>query len=70
MDQDIAVDCSVQEFASTLRRIADALESTEGIRIQVVDERLIIPRHAQLSIEHEAVEGGHALELQLRWQED
>ena len=55
------------EFAATLRRIADAVEKGEAVRIQVVNQRFTIPAGAALSIEHEAEGGEEELELQLRW---
>lgn len=52
---------------ATLRRVADALEQHEAVRIQVAGKRIQIPVGAKLSIEHE-VEGRDAeLELQLSW---
>jgi amphi-Trp domain-containing protein len=54
-------------FAATLRRIADAVEQGESLRIQVLNERLTIPGNAELSIEHEADGNEHELELQLKW---
>ena len=68
-DRDAERSCSKEEFIATLRRIADALESGEQVRIQVVGKRFSIPANATFSIEHE-VEGGEAeLELQARWTE-
>ena len=55
------------QFIETLRRIADALESGERVRIQVHGERVEIPSRASLSIEHERDEAGDEIELQLRW---
>lgn len=58
---------SKDEFVATLRRVADALESGQGVRIQVAGKRFTIPAGAALSIEHEADGGDEELELQLRW---
>lgn len=57
-------------FIATLRRVADALERDEPVRIQVASKRLLVPTTARLSIEHE-VEGAHEeLEFQLSWRND
>ena len=67
MDRDVEKNCDRTYFASTLRRIADAVEAGEAFRIQVAGTRLSIPATAALSIEHEAEGGEHELELQLKW---
>jgi amphi-Trp domain-containing protein len=66
-DRDVERDCSPTEFVSTLRRVADALERGESVRIQVAGKRFTVPASASLSIEHEAEGGQEELELQLRW---
>ena len=55
------------QFIDTLRRIADALESEDRVRIQVLGERVEIPSRAICSIEHEREDGEEEIELQLRW---
>lgn len=67
-DRDVERDCTVESFVSTLRRIADALESGEPVRIQVVNKRFTVPKGATLSIEHEVEGSEEELELQLKWQ--
>lgn len=68
-DRDVERSCTKEEFIATLRRVADALEASEPVRIQVVNKRFTIAASATFSIEHE-VEGGNAeLELQARWTE-
>jgi len=67
-NRDVEVVRSRAKFVATLRRLADALEQQEAVRIQVAGKRIVIPVSAKLSIEHE-VEGRDAeLELQLSWQ--
>ena len=56
-DRDVERDCSTADFVATLRRVADALERGESVRIQVAGRRFTVPASAALSIEHE-VEGG------------
>lgn len=58
---------SREQFAATLRRVADAVERGEAFRIQVAERRFTVPADAELSIEHEASGGQQELELQLRW---
>jgi amphi-Trp domain-containing protein len=66
-NRDVEVVRSRAKFVATLRRVADALEQHEVVRIQVAGKRIQIPVSAKLSIEHE-VEGRDAeLELQLSW---
>ena len=57
-------------FIKTLRRIADSLEKSEAFRIQVDNMRLSVPWNAELSVEHEAEDGKHELELQFKWDEE
>ncbi len=66
-ERDVERSCTLPQFVATLRRIADALESGEATRIQVVNKRFTIPLDAELSIEHEVEDGVEELELQLRW---
>ena len=66
-DRDVERDVNTEQFVATLRRIADALEGDESVRIQVKGKRFRIPKTASLSIEHEAEDGKEELELQLRW---
>ncbi len=67
MGRDVERDCSVADFVSTLRRVADALENEKSFRIQVRGLRFTVPAAAELSIEHEAEDGEEELELQLKW---
>jgi amphi-Trp domain-containing protein len=66
-DRDVERDCTPRTFAETLRRVADALERGEAVRIQVAGKRFTVPATASLSIEHEAEGGAEELELQLKW---
>lgn len=69
-DRDEARTVAKGQFIDTLRRIADALESEDRVRIQVHGERVEIPSRAELSIEHEREGGEEEIELQLRWTEN
>ncbi len=68
---DLEKNVTPRQFASTLRRIADAVERGGACRIQLHGRRLTIPRLHDLSIEHEVDSDGTAeLELQVRWSTD
>lgn len=66
-DRDVERNYPVSAFAAKLRRLADALESGESFRIQVAGERFRVPKHAELSVEHERSGDSEEVELQLRW---
>ena len=67
-DRDVETIRSRAKFVATLRRVADAIERKEPVRIQVAAKRFAIPVNATLSIEHEVEGADEELELQLRWQ--
>jgi amphi-Trp domain-containing protein len=67
-DRDVEAITNRARFIATLRRIADALEREEPVRIQVLEQRFTIPATAELSIEHEVEGNEEELELQFRWQ--
>ena len=67
-ERDVERSVTKQQFIATLRRLADAIESGEPFRIQVLDKRFTVPASAELSIEHESEAGQEELELQLRWE--
>lgn len=58
---------SKAQFIASLRRIADALERGEPVRVQVQQLRFTVPADAELSIEHEVEGDREELELQMRW---
>lgn len=58
------------KFIEKLRRLADVLEANETFRIQVGGERIVIPSHATVSIEHERGDGAEEVEFQLKWHLD
>jgi amphi-Trp domain-containing protein len=66
-ERDVERACSRDQFVATLRRIADALERGEPLRIQVANRRFVVPNEATLSIEHEVEGDAEELELQLSW---
>lgn len=66
-ERDVERIASVPEFVAKLRRLADALESGGSFRIQIAGERFRVPKHAELSVEHERSGEAEEVELQLRW---
>lgn len=61
---------STAEVVAKLRRLADALESGTGFRIQIAGERFRVPVRAQFSVEHERGDGEEEIEFQLKWKLD
>ncbi len=55
------------KFIEKLRRLADTLEANETFRIQVAGERVVVPPHAVINIEHERGDGEEEIEFQLKW---
>ena len=66
--RDIEKVYSNKEFASKLRRLADALEQGKRFSIQVAGERIYIPANAVISVEHERSDESEEVEFQLKWQ--
>lgn len=66
-NRDIDRNCSKDEFAAALRRLADALEKGEAFRIQVAGKRFTVPESAELVIEHEAEGEDEELAFEMRW---
>jgi amphi-Trp domain-containing protein len=66
-ERDVERNVSVTDFVAKLRRLADALESGGSFRIQIAGERFRVPRHAELSVEHERDGDSEEVELQLKW---
>ena len=67
-NRDVETFRSKAKFIATLRRVADALENGQPVRIQVAARRFSVPAHATLSVEHEVEGTDEELELQLKWQ--
>ena len=65
--RDVERNLSAKEFIRRLRRLADALEAGERVRLQVAGERIYIPATAMLSIEHERGSREEEIEFQIKW---
>jgi amphi-Trp domain-containing protein len=66
-ERDVEKSYSTAQVVAKLRRLADALESDKPFRIQVAGERILVPDHAEFSIEHERGEDEEEIEFQLKW---
>lgn len=65
--RDIERTYTAKQFVSKLRRLADAIENDERFRIQIGGERVSIPSHAVISVEHEREGSEEEVEFQIRW---
>jgi amphi-Trp domain-containing protein len=66
-NRDVEKVYSASEFASKLRRLADALETGERFEIQVAGERVYVPARAEFNVEHEREGNEEEIEFQLKW---
>ncbi len=69
-DRDIEVSHDVSSFVAELRRLADALESSEAYTISIDGEDVTIPQGALFSVAHERDDGEVELEFQVTWSMD
>ena len=67
MTRDVERNYPIPEFVAKLRRLADALESGKGFRIQIAGERFQVPKRAEVSVEHERGDDEEEVEFQLKW---
>ncbi|HWP83222.1 MAG TPA: amphi-Trp domain-containing protein [Bacteroidota bacterium] len=58
---------SVKQFVRKLRRLARAMETRSGFRIQVAGKRIRVPANASMSVEHERSGASEEVEFQLKW---
>ena len=65
--RDVQKTYSTSEIVAKLRRLADALETDKPFRIQIAGERILVPDHAEFSIEHERGDDDEEIEFQLKW---
>ncbi len=66
-DRDIEKAYPASQFVAKLRRLADAIESSQPFTIQIANERIYVPKDAVFNIEHEREEGEEEIEFQLKW---
>lgn len=65
--RDVEKDYPRKQFVTKLRRLADAIEQGRRFRIQVANERITVPPHAVINIEHERGTSEEEVEFQLKW---
>lgn len=68
--RDVERDYPARQFVAKLRRLADCIEGGAPFRIQIAGERIAIPAHARIQLEHERGDGEEEVEFQLRWAVD
>lgn len=64
--RDVTKKYPVKQFVNKIR-LADGLEAGEQCTIQIANERIRVPRHAVVTIEHERNDGGEEIEFQITW---
>jgi amphi-Trp domain-containing protein len=62
--RDVEKGYATAEVVAKLRRLADALEADKPFRIQVAGERILVPRHAAFTVEHEREDDEEEIEFQ------
>lgn len=68
--RDIEIKYSNAEFVAKLRRLADAIEKGKRFAIQIKNERIYIPVHAEFTIEHEKSKEEEEVEFQIKWKKE
>ncbi len=66
-ERDIERSYPLHQFIAKLRRLADCLEQGKPFRIQIAGERITVPAHAVVNIEHERDDSGEEIEFQIKW---
>jgi len=66
-DRDIEKSYPLRQLAAKLRRWADCIERRKPFRIQIAGQRVAVPPHATLSIEHEREANHEEIEFQVKW---
>ena len=68
--RDIEKTYTTAQFVEKLRRLADRLENGERFDIQIAGERMYVPAHAVVKIEHERSEDEEEIEFQITWKRE
>lgn len=58
---------STKDVVDKLRRLADALEKGESLRIQIKGKRISIPPSAAVEFEYERKGNREEVEIELKW---
>jgi amphi-Trp domain-containing protein len=65
--RDVEKTYTTKEFIEKLRRLADCLEKDKPFDIQIAGERVYVPGHATVNIEHERDDQQEEIEFQIVW---
>ena len=65
--RDVERSYSTADTVAKLRRLSDAMEQEKPFRIQIAGERIVVPDHAEFSIEHERDSDSEEIEFQFKW---
>lgn len=65
--RDIEKDYPLPQFIEKLRRLADALESSQRFEIDIAGERVSVPVRATCNIAHERGDKEEEVEFQIKW---
>ncbi|MDX1923006.1 MAG: amphi-Trp domain-containing protein [Alphaproteobacteria bacterium] len=65
--RDIEKSYPVEQFVEKLRRLADCLEKGDRFEIQIQGERIYVPSHATVNVEHEREGRNEEIEFQIKW---
>jgi amphi-Trp domain-containing protein len=65
--RDLEKSYNPKQMAAKLRRFADSLETGKQFRIQVAGERVLVPKDAVCTIEHERSGSEEEIEFQIKW---
>ncbi len=69
-ERDVTKKYPVKQFIQKIRRLADGLETGEQFIIQIAGERIRVPKHAIVTVEHERDGDGEEIEFQITWKNE
>lgn len=69
-ERDVTKKYPIKQFIQKIRRLADGLEKGEQFTIQIAGERIRVPKHATVSVEHERDGDGEEIEFQITWKNE
>jgi len=65
--RDITKSYPLKSFVAKIRRLAEGIEKGKPFVIQIVGERVHVPKGASLSVEHERGKSEEEIEFQIVW---
>lgn len=66
-NRDVTKTYTTKQFVSKVRRLAKGLERGKRFTIQIAHEKIHVPKHAKVNIEHERGKSGEEIEFQIVW---